>query len=117
MRVNVVVGGAMVLVVLCYLGAGSPSVRRLLSIDVLSYAIALRPLTYHWANHSDRSLSESDIPASRFYVLVLATLCLVAGVIAVAPSRPRRFAYLMAMSVVLFVVFVFAECQAYYTVG
>ena len=58
LRVSIVV---LVILVACYLAAGTPAVGLLFKPAVLSAALALKPITYHWANRLDRTIPEAEL--------------------------------------------------------
>ncbi|CAM2191238.1 protein of unknown function [Paraburkholderia kururiensis] len=78
---------ALVVVVACYIAAGSPAVGLLFKPSVIGNALALKAITYHWANRADRAIPEAELLASRFYVLILAVVSAAAGIFA---FRVRR---------------------------
>jgi uncharacterized membrane protein len=109
---------ALVVVVACYIAAGAPSVGLLFEPSVLRDALALKPITYHWANRLDRTIPEAELLASRFYVLVLAGVSAVAGILAFrGDAIERRFSFILSWSIVLLAIFAYAQIQAFYTVG
>jgi ABC-type branched-subunit amino acid transport system permease subunit len=113
---NVVV--VIAVVILCYIGAGAPSVLLLFKPAVISQALALKPVTWHWLNHVDRAIPIAELLASRFYVLLVAALCaMVAGCAFGVFATKRRFTYMLTMSLAVVVIFVYAQIQAYYTVA
>lgn len=106
------------IVVACYLAAGAPTVGMLFKPAVLGDALALKPITYHWANRLDRSIPEAELLASRFYVLILAVVSAVAGIFAFRVDATRhRFAFVFSWSIVLLAILAYAQMQAFYTVG
>ncbi|MCA8155979.1 hypothetical protein DF044_27590 [Burkholderia contaminans] len=109
---------ALAAAVLCYAAAGAPTLSRLLDPAVIGEGLALKPITYHWVNHVDRAIPEADLFASRFYVLVLASLNALAALIALGADRSRRrFAFVLGWAFVMLIVFVNAQIQAFYNVG
>lgn len=58
----------------CYIAAGSPAIGLLFKPSIIGDALALKPITYHWANRADRAIPEAELLASRFYVLILAVV-------------------------------------------
>ncbi|WP_423379729.1 hypothetical protein [Burkholderia sp. LMG 32019] len=109
---------ALAAVVLCYAGAGAPTLSRLLDPAVIGEGLALKPITYHWVNRVDRAIPEADLFASRFYVLVLAALNAVAALVALDAHRSRRrLAFLLGWALVMLIVLVNAQVQAFYSVG
>ncbi|KVL00880.1 hypothetical protein WT01_36785 [Burkholderia cepacia] len=109
---------ALAAAVLCYAGAGAPTLSRLLAPAVIGEGLALKPITYHWVNRVDRAIPEADLFASRFYVLVLAALNAVAARVALDAHRSRsRFAFLLGWALVMLIVLVNAQVQAFYNVG
>ncbi|CAH2924656.1 MAG: hypothetical protein CPDRYMAC_2389 [uncultured Paraburkholderia sp.] len=103
---------------LCYLGAGTPSMSLLLRPSVFGQALALKPLTWHWLNHVDRVTPIAELLASRFYVLLFALLCaMAAGCSFGILATKRRFACMLAMSLAILAVVVYAQIQAFYTVA
>ena len=109
---------ALGVVVLCYAGAGAPTLSRLLDPAVIGEGLALKPITYHWVNHVDRAIPEADLFASRFYVLVLAALNAGAARLALDAHRSRkRFAFVLGWALVMLIVLVNAQIQAFYNVG
>ncbi|WP_423371542.1 hypothetical protein [Burkholderia sp. LMG 32019] len=109
---------ALAAVVLCYAGAGAPTLSRLLDPAVIGEGLALKPITYHWVNRIDCAIPEADLFASRFYVLVLAALNAVAALVALDAHRSRRrFAFLLGWALVMLIVLVNAQVQAFYNVG
>lgn len=112
--------GIVVLVVLvaCYIAAGSPAIGLLFKPSVIGDAIALKPITYHWANRADRAIPETELLASRFYVLVLAAISTAAGIVTFQKDGDNgRYAFVLSWSIVLLVVLAYAQMQAFYTVG
>lgn len=115
LRVSTVV---LVILVACYLAAGSPAVGLLFKPSVISDAIALKPITYHWANRGDRAIPEAELLASRFYVLILAGVSAATGIFAFSvDATGRRFAFMLSWSIVLLALLAYAQTQAFYTVG
>jgi len=115
LRVSIVV---LVILVACYLAAGTPAVGLLFKPAVLSAALALKPITYHWANRLDRTIPEAELLASRFYVLVLAVVTAAAGIFAFRVNAAgRRFTIILSWSIVLLAILAYAQMQAFYTVG
>lgn len=109
-----------VLVVLaaCYIVAGTPAVGLLFKPSVVGDALALKPITYHWANRLDRAIPEADLFASRFYVLIFAVVTAAAGIAALrVDATGRRFTFVLSWSIVLLAIFVYAQMRAFYTVG
>jgi hypothetical protein len=102
----------------CYLAVGSPPIRLLLNPSVVSDGLALKPITYHWANRFDRATPEIELMASRFYVLVLAVITAAASVLVVRGNdKGRSFAFVLGWSVALLVILLYAQMRAFYTVG
>lgn len=117
MRLKIVVVAIAVLA-LCYVGAGAPSLLLLLKPAVIGEALALKPLTWHWLNHVDRAIPQAELLASRFYILLLAFLCvMLAGLSFGVIASRRRFTYMLSMSLALVAIVVYAQLQAYYTVA
>ncbi|OXJ00302.1 MULTISPECIES: hypothetical protein [Burkholderia] len=109
---------ALAAVVLCYAAAGAPPLSRLLDPAVIGEGLALKPITYHWVNHVDRAIPEANLFASRFYVLVLASLNAMAALFALDAHRSRRrFALVLGWAVIMLIVLVNAQIQALYNVG
>jgi hypothetical protein len=109
---------ALAAVVLCYVGAGAPTLSRLLDPAVIGEGLALKPITYHWINHVDRAIPEADLFASRFYVLVLAALTALAALFALDAHRNRRrFAFVLGWAIAMLIVLVNAQIQAFYNVA
>ncbi|OJA42141.1 hypothetical protein [Burkholderia ubonensis] len=107
---------AMVLMlVACYIGAGAPPLELLLKPSVVLDGLALKSGTWHYRNHEDYAAPASEFLASRFYTLIIATLCAVCGV-AVATVRVtwKRLAFLIAVAVALQFVFCYAKMRAFY---
>lgn len=112
--------GIVILVVLiaCYFAAGTPAVSLLFKPSVLGDALALKPITYHWANRLDRAIPEAELLASRFYVLIFAAVSATAGIFAFrVDATGRRFAFVLSWSIVLLAILAYAQMQAFYTVG
>ncbi len=108
----------LVLLVACYIAAGTPALGLLFKPSVLGDALALKPITYHWANRFDRAIPEAELLASRFYVLILAVVSAAAGVSAFrVDATGRRFAFVLSWSIVLLALLAYAQMQAFYTVG
>lgn len=108
----------LVALALCYLGAGAPPIALLFKPAVIADGLALKAITYHWANRLDRAAPEAELLASRFYVLLFASISLAAAFLALKAHRDaKRFAVALGWSVVILVVLVFAQTQAFYTVG
>lgn len=102
----------------CYLAAGSPAISLLLNPSVIGEGLALKPITYHWANRFDRATPEIELMASRFYVLALAVISVAASVLVFRSNRTgRSFAFVLGWSVVLLVILLYAQARAFYTVG
>jgi hypothetical protein len=117
MRLRLIVM-AFVVLALCYFGAGAPAIALLLKPAVIGDGLALKSITYHWANRADRAIPETELLASRFYVLLLAAISVVAAVSALKADRDaRRFAFALGWSVVIFGILFYAQMQAFYTVG
>ncbi|PMS15255.1 hypothetical protein C0Z18_27585 [Trinickia dabaoshanensis] len=109
---------ALVVLVACYIAAGTPAVGLLFKPAVLSDALALKPISYHWTNRLDRTIPEAELMASRFYVLILAAVSAAAGIFAFrANATGRRFAFILSWSIVLLAILVYAQMRAFYTVG
>ncbi|ASL42748.1 hypothetical protein bAD24_I04605 [Burkholderia sp. AD24] len=107
-----------VALVLCYIGAGTPPLGLLFKPSVMSDAIALKPITWHWLNQIDRGMPQAELLASRFYVFLIAIICAVVGMISWgAFATKRRFGYMLTMSLAIIAIVVYAQCQAYYTVA
>ncbi|MFM0646657.1 hypothetical protein PQR14_20220 [Paraburkholderia bryophila] len=107
-----------VALVLCYIGAGAPPLWLLFKPSVMSEAIALKPITWHWLNHVDRGTPQTELLASRFYVFLIAIVCAVVGMVSFgAFATKRRFAYMLTMSLAIIAIVVYAQCEAYYTVA
>lgn len=114
-RLGIVV---LVILVACYITAGSPAVGLLFKPSVIGSALALKPITYHWANRADRAIPEAELLASRFYVLILAVVSAAAAIFAFrADATGRCFAFVISWSIVLFAILAYAQMQAFYTVG
>lgn len=104
--------------VLCYIAAGSPSIGLLLKPSVIGEGLALKPITYHWVNRFDRTTPAAELLASRFYVLTLAVVSVVASLFVFRSTRDGKgFYFVLGWSVALLVIFVYAQSQAFYTVG
>lgn len=115
LRVTIV---ALVVIVACYFAAGTPAVGVLFKPAVLADALALKPITYHWANRLDRTTPEAELLASRFYVLILAVVSAMAAIFAFRVDASRhRFAFVFSWSIVLLAILAYAQMQAFYTVG
>ncbi|AIT21085.1 putative membrane protein [Burkholderia thailandensis E254] len=115
LRLTVAVLAALVL---CYVAAGTPSIGLLFKPSVIGEGLALKPITYHWANRLDRAIPEAELLASRFYVLVLAVVSLAASGLVLRGSRDGKgFAFVLGWSVALLVILLYAQTQAFYTVG
>jgi len=109
---------ALVLLVACYIAAGTPALGLLFKPSVLGDALALKPITYHWANRFDRAIPEAELLASRFYVLILAVVSVAAGISAFrVDATGRRFAFMLSWSIALLALLAYAQTQAFYTVG
>ena len=111
-------GIVVVALVLCYVGAGGPALSILASPSVIGEGLALKAITYHELNPADRLIPEAELLASRFYVLVIAALCLAGGFTAFTlKDKSRSFNLLLSMSIGLLAIFVYAGFKAYYTFG
>lgn len=81
-------------------------------------ALALKALTWHWANYADRALPETEVLASRFYVLLFAGFCVYC---ARSTSRQRTswvgILRLTVLAVVVLFILAYAETQADYAIG
>ncbi|MDS0859237.1 hypothetical protein NUV25_16135 [Burkholderia pseudomultivorans] len=109
---------ALAVLALCYCAAGTPPASRLLAPSVISAGLALKPITYHWLNRFDRTLPEADLYASRFYVLLLAALNMLACGFALHAHRSaKRFAFVLACALVMLAVLVNAQIHAFYQVA
>jgi hypothetical protein len=109
---------ALLVLAACYIAAGTPAVGLLFKPSVMGEALALKPITYHWANRLDRAIPEVELLASRFYVLILAVVSAAAGIIAFrTDATGRRFAFVLSWSMVLLAILAYAQMQAFYTVG
>ena len=114
-RLGIVV---LVILVACYIAAGTPAVGLLFKPSVVCDGLALKPITYHWANRLDRTIPEAELLASRFYVLILAVVSAVAGIVAFrVDATGRRFPFVLCWSILLLAVLAYAQMQAFYTVG
>ena len=103
---------------LCYLGAGAPALALLLKPAVISDGLTLKAITYHWTNRFDQAMPEAELLASRFYVLVFAAVSVLAAISALKANRDAKsFAFALGWSVVVLVVLVCAQTQAFYSVG
>lgn len=103
---------------MCYLGAGAPALALLLKPAVISDGLTLKAITYHWANRFDRAIPEAELLASRFYVLVIAAVSVLASISVLKANRDAKsFRFALGWSVVVLVVLVCAQTQAFYTVG
>ncbi|WP_149029684.1 hypothetical protein [Paraburkholderia fungorum] len=90
----------------------------LLKPAVISDGLTLKAITYHWTNRFDQAMPEAELLASRFYVLVFAAVSVLAAISALKANRDAKsFAFAMGWSVVVLVVLVCAQTQAFYTVG
>jgi hypothetical protein len=108
----------LVVLAVCYLGAGAPSLALLFKPAVISDGLTLKAITYHWANRFDRAMPEAELLASRFYVLVFAAVSALAAISVLKANRDAKsFAFAFGWSVVVLVVLVYAQAQAFYTVG
>ncbi|WP_175696347.1 hypothetical protein [Burkholderia ambifaria] len=115
LRITIAVLAALVL---CYVAAGAPSIGLLFKPSVIGGGLALKPITYHWANRLDRAIPEAELLASRFYVLVLAAISLAASGLVFRGARDGKgFAFVLGWSVALLVILLYAQTQAFYTVG
>lgn len=109
---------AAIALTLGYVGAGAPSVFLLLKPSVIEEGIALKAITYHGANPADSRIPQADLAASRFYVLLIALASLFAGVVAFRPRMSKaNFLALLGVAASLLLIFVYAQFQAFYTVG
>ncbi len=78
----------------------------------------MKPITYHWANRLDRAIPEAELLASRFYVLMLAAISLAAsGLVFRGAHDGKRFAFALGWSIALLVILLYAQTEAFYTVG
>ncbi|WP_322082899.1 hypothetical protein [Burkholderia sp. BCC1972] len=103
---------------LCYLGAGMPAAHLLLKPAVISDGLTLKAITYHWTDRFDRALPEAELLASRFYVLLLAALGAFSAMSALKADRnTKSFIFALGCAITLFVIFLCAQTQAYYTMG
>lgn len=108
----------LIALVLCYIAAGSPAIGLLFNPSVIGEGLALKPITYHWVNRFDRAIPETELLASRFYVLVLAVISVVASVFVFRGARDgKRFAFVLGWSIALLVILIYAQTQAFYAVG
>jgi hypothetical protein len=108
----------LVVLALCYIGAGAPPVALLFKPAVISDGLTLKAITYHWTNPFDRAMPEAELLASRFYVLVFAAVSVLAAISVLKANRDARsFAFALGWSVVILVVLVCAQTQAFYTVS
>jgi hypothetical protein len=118
MRLRVVAIFAIVALALCYVGAGVPPIALLLKPSVVSDGLALKFITWHWTNYADRALSKPELIASRFYVLLIAALCILGAWITYWPNVTRKnFFVLLALALGLLCLLVYAQYQAYYLVA
>ncbi|KVP19130.1 hypothetical protein BGV67_10910 [Burkholderia ubonensis] len=101
--------------VLCYIGAGAPSMELLFKPSVVLDGLALKAGTWHYANRVDRMAPIADMLASRFYTLMLAVLCCVCGLAVVRIELTwKRLAFFVAIVLALQFVFYYAQVRAYY---
>jgi hypothetical protein len=115
LRITIAVLAALVL---CYVAAGAPSIGLLFKPSVIGGGLALKPITYHWANRLDRAIPDAELLASRVYVLVLAAISLAASGLVFRGARTGKgFAFVLGWSVALLVILLYAQTQAFYTVG
>lgn len=103
---------------LCYLGAGAPAAHLLLKPAVISDGLTLKAITYHWTNRFDREIPEAELLASRFYVLLLATVSALAALSVLGAHRnAKHFTAALGCALALLVILVCAQTQALYTLG
>lgn len=103
---------------LCYVAAGAPAIGLLLKPSVVGEGLTLKPITYHWVNRFDRVTPEAELLASRFYVLVLAAISLVASAVVFRGNRDGKgFAFVLSWSIALLAILLYAQARAFYTVG
>lgn len=108
----------LVVLALCYLGAGTPAIALLLKPAVISDGLTLKAITWHWANRFDQAAPETELLASRFYVLVFAAINAFAAFFALKANRDTKsFALALIWAVVVLAVLIGAQAQAFYTVG
>jgi len=118
LRLAIVVPAMLAVLVLCYLAAGTPAITLLFKFSVIGQGIALKPITYHWANRIDRTTPVSELLASRFYVLILAAISVVAGGLTIFGKRnDKRFAFALCWAIALLAIMLYAQVRAYYTFG
>ncbi|RDU98921.1 hypothetical protein [Trinickia dinghuensis] len=104
--------------ILCYIAAGSPSIGLLFKPSVIADGLALKPITYHWANRLDRAAPAAELLASRFYVLAVAVVSAVASLFMFRGNGDRkRFVFVLGWAIALLAILVYAQSQAFYTVG
>lgn len=90
----------LVVLAACYIVAGTPAVGLPFKPSVVGDALALKPITYHWANRLDRAIPEADLFASRFYVLIFAVVTAAAGIAALhVDATGRRFTFVLSWSI------------------
>jgi hypothetical protein len=107
-----------VVLALCYLGAGAPAIALLLTLSVVFDGLTLKAITYHWANRFDRAVPETELLASRFYVLLFAAISALAALSAPRANRDTKsFAFALGWSVLVLVLLLNAQMQAIYRVG
>lgn len=104
--------------IVCYMAAGCPAIGLLLEPSVIGKGLALKPLTYHWLNRIDRATPAPELLASRFYVWILAGVSAAAALSMLRSGRDgKAFLFALSWSIALLAVFVFAQAQAFYSVG
>ncbi|KAG8150907.1 hypothetical protein [Burkholderia catarinensis] len=109
---------AFLVLILCYLGAGAPASHLLLKPAVITDGLTLKAITYHWTNRFDREVPAAELLASRFYVLVLAAISAFAALSALKANRSASsFNVALGCAIALLVILIYAQTQAYYTVG
>lgn len=104
--------------IVCYMAAGCPAIGLLFEPSVIGEGLALKPLTYHWLNRFDRTTPAPELLASRFYVWVLAGVSAGAALCVLRNGRDSKtFLFALSWSIALLAIFVFAQTQAFYTLG
>lgn len=103
---------------LCYIISGLPELTDLIKPAVIWQGMALKSITYHWENYSDRLIPARELLASRFYVLIIAAVSFSAGIISVRScGSSREIIFLMAIGIGLLILLVYAQSESFYTYG
>jgi hypothetical protein len=89
-------------ILVCYIGAGFPSIFALFKPSVLHAAWTLKYFTYQEDKYFDTQSLISDLSASRFYILLLAFVCATTGTL----IFKEKYSMIISMSALLLAIII-----------